>query len=417
MRLKTLLNAVEKFGSFVFEKERLVGAGEQRRIEVAVRPRVNSRPLCSGCEQPAPGYDCQPEPRQFEYVPLWGIAVFFIYLMRRVECSRCGVTVELVPWAEGKCHQTRSLKLFLATWARRLSWEEVAVIFHTTWPRVRDAVSWVVAYGLQHRDLSGITAIGVDEIYQGLGQYLTVVYQIDANVRRLLYVGKDRTALTLLRFFHDFGKARCALLRYVCSDMWQPYLKVIRKKADAALHILDRFHIVSNLNKALNEVRAEEARRLRREGYEEVLKHTRYCFLKKPVNLSPTQALRLKEVLHYDLRTVRAYLLKEAFQGFWKYVSPAWAEWFLKKWCARAMRSRLKPIQRFVRSLREHQPLLLNWFKAKKEFSSGVVEGLNRKVNLVTRKAYGYREYETLKMALFHTLGKLPEPRSTHRFC
>ena len=121
-------------------------------------------------------------------------------------------------------------------------------------------------------------------------------------------------------------------------------------------------------------------------------------------------------MLEYDLKSVRAYQLKESFQFFWTYTSPYWAEWYLEKWCARAMRSRLDPIKGFVKTIRRHQPLIMNDFKAKKAYSSGVVEGLNRKVNLVTRRAFGFRSYEVLKIALFHTMGNLPEPELTHRF-
>lgn len=418
MRFETLLNHVEKYKLFVYESAELRQQENDTIIEVKVRPRKNGKPICSGCRRSGSLYDHGKEPRRFDYIPLWNIAVVFVYTMRRVNCRVCGVRIEEVPWAVGKSPQTRSLKIFLATWARRLSWQEVASIFGTTWPRVCDAVRWVVLFGLEHRDLSGITAIGVDEIqYRHGHKYLTLVYQIDAGARRLLYVGAERTAKTLLRFFHDFGRERCAALKFVCSDMWRPYLKVIKKKAKNALHILDRFHIVANLNKAINEVRAKEARRMRSEGYEEVLKHTKYCFLKNEENLTPKQTVKLKDVLQYDLKSVRAYLLKEAFQLLWNYKSPYWAEWYLKQWCARAMRSRLEPIKKFVKSMRGHQDLLMNWFKAKKVFSSGVVEGLNRKVNLVTRKSYGFRTYSTLETALFHNLGNLPEPPVTHRFC
>ena len=200
--------------------------------------------------------------------------------------------------------------------------------------------------------------------------------------------------------------------------MWQPYIKVIQKKASKALHILDRFHIVQRLGKAIDEIRAAEVKRLAAEGYdEEVLKHTKYCFLKNEGNLTEKQKIKLADVLQYDLKSVRAYLLKESFQLFWNYNSPYWAEWYLNHWCARAMRSRLEPIKDFVRTLRRHQPLIMNWFKAKKQYSQGIVEGLNRKINLVTRKAYGFRSYEVLKIALFHTMGGLPEPEFTHKFC
>ena len=232
-----------------------------------------------------------------------------------------------------------------------------------------------------------------------------------------MYVGKDRTVKVLLRFIHDCGRSWCGQLQFVCSDMWKPYLKVIAKKAPQALHILDRFHIVANMGKALNKVRAEEARHLKQEGYEEHLKHTKFCFLKNPENLTAKQKLKLDDVLQYDLKSVRAYLLKESFQLFWGYTSSHWARWYLRKWCARAMRSRLDPIKKFVRTVRRHEDLILNWFEAKKAFSCGVVEGLNLKVNLITRKAYGHRSLTVLTIALFHGLGALTEPEITHKFC
>ena len=156
---------------------------------------------------------------------------------------------------------------------------------------------------------------------------------------------------------------------------------------------------------------------LHQEGYEPILKRSRYSFLKRPCNLTPKQSEKLTEVLQYDLKTTRAYFLKEAFDGFWQYNSPRWAKWYLRKWCTRAMRSRLEPMKKFVSTLRQHEELLMNYFKAKKQYSSGIVEGLNLKVNLSMRKAYGFRSFDVLKVALFHQLGDLPEPKFTHRFC
>jgi len=335
-----------------------------------------------------------------------------------VNCPHCGVTAERLPWAEGKHHQTTAYAVFLARWARRLSWREVAGIFHTSWESVFRAVAAVVDYGLKHRDLSGITAIGVDEVqFQKGHRYLTVVYQIDPHCRRLLWIGQDRTAKTLLRFFRMLGKERTAALKFVCSDMWRPYLKVIAKKASQALHILDRFHIVARLNKAIDEVRAAEAKELAAEGYEPVLKHSRWCFLKRAVNLTAKQRTRLDELLQFGLKTVRAYLLKESFQSLWEYTSYHWAGVFLDAWVKRAMRCRLGPIKQVARSIRSHQALILNWFAAKKEFSSGIVEGLNYRIKLTIRKAYGFRTLEAAEIALYHALARLPEPKLTHEFC
>lgn len=418
VRIETLLNKVHPLKSFVYAGCRLAVRKTGLVLVATIRPRKNGRALCSGCGKPCTLYD-RLELRRFDFVPLWNIPVEFKYHMRRVNCPDCGVKVEKVPWADGKSHTTKSFQLFLAQWARKLSWKQTAKSFGSSWDTVYRSVKAIVAYGMAHRSLEGIEAIGVDEIQYGKGhKYLTVVYQLDAGTRRLIYVGKERTKKTLLRFFFEFGRARTAALKFVCSDMWQPYLTVIAKKAPQALNILDRFHIVSHLTKAVNQVRVDEVKRLKDEGYDEaVLRHTKYCFLKNPENLTPKQEAKLDDVLEYDLKSVKAYLLKESFQLFWDYKSPYWAEWYLEKWCKRAMRSRLEPIKKFVKTIRTHQPLIMNWFKAKKAYSSGIVEGMNRNVNLVTRKAFGFRSYEVLKIALFHTMGGLPEPESTHRFC
>jgi len=416
MQLKTILNRVQKHRSFVYSSARLIEQPELM-IEVVVEPRANSRGKCSGCGKPAAGYDTLSQ-RRFEFVPLWGIAVYFLYAMRRVACQRCGVRVEQVPWASGKRQLTEAYAWFLAQWARRLSWKEVAEVFHTSWEKVFRSVEMAVEWGRAHQDLSGIGAIGVDEIaWQRGHRYLTLVYQIDEGCRRLLWVGQERRVKTLLKFFRWFGSERSAALEFICSDMWQPYLKVIAKKAAGAVHVLDRFHVMAKMSKAIDEVRAKEVKELAANGYEPVLKHSRWLLLKRPENLSEKQEPKLAELLRYNLRSIRAYLLKEDFQFFWSYVSPYWAGQFLDRWCTRTMRSKIEPMKKVARTLRKHRPLLLNWFRAKGAVSAGTVEGFNNKAKLTLRKAYGFRTYRGMEVALYHALGNLPEPKLTHRFC
>lgn len=338
--------------------------------------------------------------------------------MRRVECTRCGVKVEQVPWGEGNHSCCKVYRHFLASWARRLSWKETAQCFNTSWDNVCRSVQWVVAYGLERRDLSGVEAIGVDEVAYKKGHtYMTLVYQIDNKRKRLLGVIKDRKTESLNGFFEKMGAAWCSEIKVVCSDMWKPYLQVIADKLPYALNILDRFHIVKKLNEAVNKVRVEEVKVRKAKGYEQVLTGSKFCFLKRPENLTGKQSEKLVDLLQYDYKTVRAYCHKEAFDAFWKYNSPYWAKWFLKKWCNRVMKSKLEPMKKFVKTLRNHEDLLMNYFKANKQYSSGVVEGLNLRVNLSMRKAYGYRSFDLLQVSLYHTLGDLPEPKFTHEFC
>ena len=282
---------------------------------------------------------------------------------------------------------------------------------------VCQAVEYLVAWGLEHRSLGPIGALGVDEIQYAKGhKYLTLVYQIDLGVTRLLWVGKERTIESFQGFFTVIGDEIASKIAFVCSDMWEPYLKVIRQKCSEALHILDRFHIVANMNKALDQVRSDETGRLKREGRDPVLKKSRWLLLRRGDNLGDEQHFRLRDLLRYNLRTVRAYLLKEAFQQLWEYNSPSWAGKFLDEWCRQTMRSRIEPMKKIARSLRKHRELILNYFRAQKLLSSGVVEGLNNKAKVTMRKSYGFRTYRILELALYHSLGKLPEPESTHDF-
>src|ERR1041385_1378368 len=288
MELLTILNRCHHFRGFVYHRARFTP--DRKSIVISVRPRKGSATICSRCHQPAPGYDQLAE-RRFEFIPLWGFFVFLLYAMRRVDCRRCaGVVVEEVPWGDGKRTLTKAYMLFLARWARRLSWKETAEAFRTSWEKVFDAVEHVVTWGLEHRTLGQIDAIGVDEIHYAKGhKYLTLVYQIDIGVTRLLWVGKERTIESFQGFFSAMGQEVTSKICFVCSDMWEPYLKVIRENCSEALHIHDRFHIVANMNKALDQVRAEETGRMQREGRDPVLKKSRGLLLKRSENLEIEQ--------------------------------------------------------------------------------------------------------------------------------
>jgi transposase len=418
MQLKTILNRVAKQPGFVFsEIQPVFSSGGSLSLLVQLRPRGRSRPICSCCMRKRRGYDRQSE-RRFEFVPLWNIPVRFVYAPRRVDCPRCGVVVEAMPWATGKSPITTTYAWFLASWAKALSWTETARRFGTSWHVVFQAVRHAVQWGRAHQNLDGVRSIGVDEIGWKKGyKFLTVVYQIDHGCKRLLWVGRDRTAATFESFFDWLGDSRSMAVEFIASDMWRGFLNVIAKRASAAVHVLDRFHVVKLFNDAVDQVRRLEARKLRKRGDRVTLTKTRWILLKRQQRLTQSQRGRLAELLCANLRTVRAYLLKEDFHSFWDYVSPNWAARFLDKWTTRALRSRMPPFAKLARTLRQHRPQLLNWFRARNAFAMGAVEGFNNKARITTKLAYGFRSYEHAEIALFHRLGALPEPSwHTHRF-
>ncbi len=178
-------------------------------------------------------------------------------------------------------------------------------------------------------------------------------------------------------------------IKYACTAMWPAYLKVLRERAKGTMNILDRFHIMKKFSEALDRVRADETRQLLRDGYEPVLTKSCWCILKKRENLTETQTVRLNELLKYNLRTTKAYLMREDFNRLWTYSSPAWASKFLRDWCTRANRSGIEPMKRMAKMLERHESLLLNWFEAR-GLSSGIFEGFNNKAKLTVRKSYGF---------------------------
>jgi transposase len=416
MHIESILRQLQPLPGFVYERVRWAGRGSS--LWVHVRPRRRSRAICSTCLQKRPGYDVL-DSRHFAFVPLWGLAVFLVYAMRRVDCRRCGVTVEAVPWASGKMQTTHAFVWFLASWAKVLSWKEVARRFRSSWDTVFRCVEHAVRWGLEHRSLDAIFAIGVDELsWKKRHKYLTLVYPLDHGRRRLLHIARDRTAKSFHTFFDMLGEERSKAIAFVASDMWKAFLLVVRERCSMAIHVLDRFHVTQLLSKATDLVRREEVRSLRAAGRPAWLTKTRWLLLKRRENRTSEERGRLRELLRINLRSVRACLLAEQFQRFWRYSSAWWAEKFLARWTTLAMRSRLEPFKTFARTLRTHRRPLLNWFLARGAFAHGATEGFNNKARITTRKAYGFRTYEHAEIALYHALGDLPEPDwLTHRFC
>jgi transposase len=277
MHLKSILNHVEPLKSFVYKEQRLVeGAGGQPFLEVDIEPRANGRPICSGCGKKRPGYD-RLTARRFEFVPLWNMTVFFVYAMRRLDCPDCGVTVERVPWAEGKGHLTTSYRWFLARWAKRLSWTGTAVAFNTTWENVFRSVKHAVLWGVAHRDLSGVAAIGVNEIQWRSGHtYLTLVYQI-TGCKRLLWVSHERTEQSLRKFFEALTDDVRTGIRFVCSDM-------------------------------------------------------KYLWITSKENAHPKRRAEFRFLRGSDLKTARAWAIKENLRHLWSFRVEGWARRFFSQW-------------------------------------------------------------------------------------
>jgi transposase len=377
---------------------------EQVVVEI---DRLRSRPLrCGVCRGHCRKVHQVEEARSWQDLSLRQLPMVLRYRPRRLRCARCGVHVEAVPWARLWSRVTTALARAVAVLARQLSWQETARYFRLDWKSVASIVRRVVAYGLARRQRRPLHVLGIDEVSRRKGHhYLTVVYDLERGV--LLWVGEDRTEETLTRFFTALGRRRAATIRVACLDMWQAYLKAVRNHAPNAQVLFDRFHLVQHLNRAVDEVRRSEMRRL--SGREKTsFKRTRFLLLKNPWNLRPDERERLSTLVRWNTPIVRAYYLKEAFQLFWTYRQPARAEQHLRRWLHSAMRSRLEPFKDLVRMLRAHLDGVLAWTRLR--VSNGALEGMNNKIKLVSHRSFGFRTVSNFTAAIYHCCAHLPLP-------
>jgi transposase len=400
MRLETYIRKSLKLKShFIVQIE------EEEKYLIARVERIEGRHLSCGVCGLKTSHTCgRLKERRWRDLTIRDKPLLLVYIPYRVKCPVCGVRVEKVPWAPRWSRVTDALARSIALLARRMSWKEVAEYFDLDWKVVAAIVRRAVSEGLRNRKWKPLHQIGVDEVSRKKGhQYLTLVYDLER--KSLIWVGKDRKEETMNKFFQWLGKRKARSIKAVCCDMWAPYLKSIREHLPQATIVFDRFHIVQHLNRALDEVRREEVKKL--QGEERVdMKKTRYILLKNPWNLKPKEKRRLSYLIKLNNRIIRGYFLKESFQKFWGYISRGWAEKHLKHWLWWASHSRLEPMKEFAKKVRKHLEGILAWTKLR--ISNGALEGMNNKVKLVSHRAFGFRNADNYIANIFHCCADLP---------
>lgn len=247
-----------------------------------------------------------------------------------------------------------------------------------------------------------------------------MVYQIDRGARRLIWIGRARTEAALREGFDELENLQTGFvagLQVVCSDMWKPFLKVVRERCGHARNVLDPFHVAKHLNEAVDTVRRGEQARLNDKAARKEAKGGRFLLLTRGTKVRGKVRDKLKAVLASLGQTSRAWELKESFRRFWQYRGPSWAAAYLREWTSRAMRSRIEPMKKVAKMLRKHEDLLLNYFRAKRQYTNAMVEGMNHEARVSLARSFGHRSFDVLKLVLYHNLGDLPEPPCSHKFC
>ena len=366
---------------------------------LALRVRPTWRlPRCGQCGRKAPGYDRRPL-RRWRHLPWGKTTVELVYEPWRVDCPQCGVRVEQVPWADRASRFSYDFEELTAYLSQVTDQTQVRRLLDISWQTVGSIVERVVARRLDPDRLTGLRRIGIDEFsYRKRHSYLTIV--VDHGQRRVVWTGEGKSSEALAPFFELLGQERCEAIETVSIDLSAAYIKAVRGGLPNAETVFDRFHVQRLASDAVDEVRRSIVRELATDPETaKAVKRTRFVLLKNPWNLTPDQRNKLAEVQETNKRLYRAYLLKETLAQALDYRQPWRATKALDEWLSWASRSKLKPFIKAARTIRKHRRGILAYIKTR--LTNGLVEGLNNKIRMVARRAYGFHYHQSLSTMIF----------------
>lgn len=389
--------------------ERVVLDEQAGTITVHVALPAGTRLACPECGRP----DCTVKDRAertWRHLDTCQFRTLLTAPLPRTDCPTCGVKTIVAPWALKGSRFTLLFERLAIDALQEMSVEGASRLLGLTWDEAAGIMDRAVARGLEQRDLSELRRIGIDEKAVLKGQrYITVVHDLDTS--KVVWVGRDRTKETLDGFFASLPPSVLAQIECITMDMWKPYRASCRQWiADAdAKTVLDRFHIEKHLNEAVDNVRREEHRMLKSYGLD-TLDKTRWDWLYHPENLPAERVADFETLRDSDLKTARAYAIKENFRHFWDYMRPGNARRFFEDWHAWAMESGIEPVMKVAKMIGTHFDRILTYFRHRA--SNAIAEGLNNKIQSIKKKAYGFRNVDRFISAIyFHCAGLLLHPR------
>ena len=376
---------------------------EDGEVRIHVETQSQSPLRCPSCDTVCGRYDARE--RRWRHLDTMQYRTIVIARVPRVECSDHGVLQVEVPWAEASSRFTALFEALVIDWLFEASFAAVARQLRLSWDQVAGIQDRAVHRGLARRERKSPTRIGVDETaFQKRHEYVTVVNDLDEGV--VLYVGDDRKQTTLDAFFEDLGETRCCQLEAVAMDMWAPYIRSAQAhvlNADDKI-VFDKFHIAKHLGDAVDQVRRRENGELRRQGDDRLVR-TKYQWLRNPEHMSRKQWRTFEPLRNSTLKVARAWAIREFAMGLWGYVSRGWAERMWKRWYSWAIRSRLEPVKRVARMIKNHWQGVL--CAATTDVTNARSEALNSKIQWIKRKACGFRSRDRFRNAIYFHLGGL----------
>jgi transposase len=333
-----------------------------------------------------------------------------IYLelaVRRVDCARCGgVKRERLEWLADNPFYTKRFAFYVGRRCRASTIKDVARELRLDWETVKNLEKQYMTEQLRRAGKPAPSVIGIDEIAIGRGHDYRIVVSDLLRGRAIWFGGVDRSEASLDLFYQWLGEKRCQGIGLAVMDMWKAFEKATRRRLPWAGILFDKFHIVTHLGKALDRVRKSEYARLSGPG-RQFIKGQKYTLLSNHENLTLEGRRALKRLLQVNRRLQVAYVLKESFGQLWNYEQEGWARRFFENWKAALKWQRLKPYQKFARMIEEHWDGIAAYCEPENRVPLGFVEGLNNKIRVLQRRAYGLRDEEYLRLKVLTCM--LPE--------
>ena len=326
-----------------------------------------------------------------------------IYLeleLRRVWCRRCGaVKQERLAWLADSPFYTKRFAFFVGRRCRTATISDVARESHLDWRAIKELDKQYMREQLRRIGMPGPKAIGIDEISIRKGHTYRIVVSDLIRRRPIWFGGEDRSEASMAQFYDWLGDKKSRGLRLAVMDMWKPFRNATVARAPQAAILFDKFHIMRHLGEALDKVRKSEYARLSGK-HRRHIKGQKYTLLSRHENLTLEGRKSLKTLLAANKRLNTAYLLKESFGQLWDYEREGWARRFFENWRTSLKWQRLKPYEKFAEMIDRHWDGIAAYCKPENKVSLGFVEGLNNKIRVIQRRAYGLRDQEYLRLKI-----------------
>ena len=375
--------------------------GPREEIWVELYPDKDFPMTCSGCGEIVTRVHEHVE-RWVRDLPAWGADTRLLVHLRRVKCAQCGTRMEKVPWLDTYARVTKRLAESIARLCDILPIRQAAEFYGVAWHTAKRVHKNYLVETLGAADLSNLTVIAMDEFAIQKGhRYATVI--VEPQTRRVLWVGRGRRREDIRPFFELLGKEGCQRIEAAVMDMWEAFEQEVKAHCKRAEIVYDLFHVVGNYGReVMDRVRVDEAKRLEEDkAARKVIKGSKWLLLRNKENIRrPKDRVRLKELLSANRRLSTAYILKDDLKHLWEYRYEGAARRFWEQWYNRAIRSRIEPLKKFARKLKERLPGILS--HCRHPFNTSILEGMNNKIKVIKRMAYGFRDDEYFFLRIRH---------------